>query len=105
MLNVGELCERDVVVGTPEMTVAAAAKLMRQQHVGCIVIVDKRTGGLGVPRGILTDRDIVVEITATDLDAKVITAGDIMSRDLVTVRAEEGPIEAMRLMRHKGVRR
>ena len=105
MTKIGELCERDVVVGTPEMTVADAAKLMRQQHVGCIVIVEKRSGGLGTPKGIVTDRDIVVEITATGLDPAVMTVSDIMPNELVTIRADDGPLEAMRLMRVKGVRR
>ena len=84
MSKIGEVCERDVVVGTPDLTVAAAAKLMRHKHVGCVVIVDSMTGGLGVPRGIVTDRDIVVEVTATDLDPNTITVGDIMPREIVT---------------------
>jgi CBS domain-containing protein len=105
MMKIGELCERDVVVATPETTIAEAATLMRQQHVGCIVVVDRQNGGLGIPRGVVTDRDIVVEITATGLDPKVMTVGDIMTRELVTIRADDGPLEAMRLMRVKGVRR
>ena len=42
---------RDVIVGTSEMTVAAAAKLMRHHHVGSLVIVDRVKGGLGIPLG------------------------------------------------------
>ena len=105
MSKIGEVCERDVVVGTPDLTVAAAAKLMRHKHVGCVVIVDSMTGGLGVPRGIVTDRDIVVEVTATDLDPNTITVGDIMPREIVTVRADQDVAAAMQLMRLKGVRR
>lgn len=105
MTTIGELCMRDVVVGTSEMTLAAAAKLMRHQHIGCIVVVDKTDGGLDIPLGIVTDRDIVVEVTATDLDPSTITVGDIMPHELVTARADEGTLEAMRIMRSKGVRR
>lgn len=105
MTTIGEICLRDVIVGTPDMTVAAAAKLMRHHHVGSVVIVDRMNGGLGIPLGIVTDRDIVVEVTATDLDPGTITVGDIMTGELVTVRADEGTLEAMQIMRFKGVRR
>ena len=96
---------RDVIVGTSELTVAAAAKLMRQHHVGSLVIVDRVDGGLGIPLGIVTDRDIVVEVIATDLDPNTMTVGDIMSGKVVTVRADAGAVEAMQIMRTRGVRR
>jgi len=105
MTTIGELCVRDVVTGTCEMTVAAAAKLMRQEHVGCVVIVDKANGGLGVPLGIVTDRDIVLEVTAPGLDANAVSIGSIKPRELVTARADKDALEALRLMRSKGVRR
>lgn len=105
MRTVGELCERDVVVATPDTTVAAAAKLMRHRHVGSLVIVDRANGGLRHPVGIVTDRDIVVEVTADDLNANELTVADVMSEEVVTVRADEGALEAMQIMRSKGVRR
>lgn len=105
MTMIGAVCMRDVIVGTPDMTVAGAAKLMRHHHVGSVVIVDKMSGGLGIPLGIVTDRDIVVEVTATDLDPNTTTVGDIMPGEVVTVRADAGALEAMQIMRVKGVRR
>ena len=104
MTMIGEICARDVIAATPETTVGAAAKLMRQHHVGSIVIV-AGNGGVRAPLGIVTDRDIVVEVTATDLDPNTITVGDIMRRELVTVRADEGALQAMHTMRSRGVRR
>ena len=105
MARISELCERDVVTATEDTTVAEAAKVMRRQHVGCIVVVDRKNGGLGVPKGLVTDRDIVVEVTATGLDPGVITVGDIMQPELVTVLGDATPQDAMRLMRTKGLRR
>ena len=105
MTKIAEMCERDVVVASREMSVADAAKLMRSRHVGCVVVVDAVSGGLGVPRGIVTDRDIVMGVVATDLDPKVITVVDIMPRELVVVLADQDPLEAIRLMRARGVRR
>jgi CBS domain-containing protein len=105
MTKISELCERDVVVTGPETTIAEAAKLMRTRHVGCVVVVDQQEAGLPIPRGIITDRDLVVEIMALGLDAKVMAVSDIMSQELVTVHAEANPHQAMRLMRAKGLRR
>jgi CBS domain-containing protein len=105
MPNIRELCTREVVVAARDTTVAAAAKLMRHHHVGTIVVCDQVNGGRRVPLGIVTDRDIVIGVIAPDLDAAVITAGDIMSPQLITARETEGVLQALEIMRYKGVRR
>ena len=105
MTTVGEMCARDAIVTTPETTIAEAAKTMREHHVGSIVVVQADGQGLRRPVGIVTDRDIVVEVVGVDLDPDVITVGDIMVADPVTVRAGESVMEAARAMRSKGVRR
>jgi CBS domain-containing protein len=77
---------------------------MRGQHVGALVVVDGE-GESSHPVGIVTDRDIVVEVMAPEVDASAFTVGDIMAGDLVTVRASDGVFETIRLMESKGVRR
>lgn len=104
-MTAGEICVRDVVVATRDTTVTEAAKLMRQQHVGSLVIVDRTEEGLRVPLGIVTDRDIVIEVTATELDPATITVGDIMPAEVVTVRGDADVHDALQVMRRKGVRR
>ena len=103
-MAIGEICNREVVYVNRDVTVNAACKLMRHYHVGSLVVVDE-IDGKRVPAGILTDRDIVVEIDATDLDPKVITVGDIMLPELVTVPENQGVLETIEIMRSKGVRR
>jgi CBS domain-containing protein len=105
MLTIGEICNREVVFTTRDTSIAATARLMRQYHVGTVVIVDQMNGDTRVPVGIVTDRDLVVEVLATELDPKAITAGDIMGPELVSARETEGLAEAMEMMRFKGVRR
>jgi len=39
-MTIAEICTRDVVVATRDITVRNAAKLMREYHVGCIVLVE-----------------------------------------------------------------
>jgi CBS domain-containing protein len=104
-MTIGEICTRVTVFTTREATVADAAKLMRQHHVGSLVVVEDVNGGKRVPVGIVTDRDAVIEVMATGLDANTITVGDIMEQELVTARESEGVFETMQIMRYKGVRR
>ena len=55
-----------MITTTADISVAAAAKLMRHHHVGTVVIMETMNDGLGTPIGIVTDRDIVVEELATE---------------------------------------
>ena len=103
-MPVGELCIRQVVVAPRKASVLEAAKLMRQYHVGDIVVTDD-IDGRRVPVGIVTDRDIVLEVLAQELDATSLTVGDIMAGDLITVRENEGVFQTIQLMRAKGARR
>lgn len=103
-MTIGEICNRDVVYAARETTVYGGAQLMRQHHVGALVVVDELPGKR-VPVGVVTDRDIVVEVNAVDLDPKTITVGDIMDRELVTVTESAGLPETVEAMRAKGVRR
>ena len=105
MMTIASVCNRDVAFTTRETPVAAAAKLMRHGHVGSLVVVDQMNGGKRIPVGIVTDRDIIVEVIATGLDPAVITVGDIMERELVVGRESNSVIEILEIMRFKGVRR
>lgn len=105
MTSIASICNRSVAFTTRDTTVASASKLMRHGHIGSLVVVDQLNGGRRVPAGIVTDRDIIVEILATGLDPAVITVGDIMSTELVTARETDEVNEVLRVMRAKGVRR
>jgi CBS domain-containing protein len=84
--------------------VADAAELMRQEHVGDLVVVERR-GSAQVPIGILTDRDIVVGVVAKRVAPESVTVGDAMTRDVLTVREDSSLEFALREMRRYGVRR
>jgi len=103
-LNVGEICTRSVSIAFRRTPLNGVARLMRENHVGCLVVVDE-VGGLRIVVGILTDRDIVTRVLAADLDPKILCAEDVMSTDLVTARESDSIIDLMRAMRRKGVRR
>lgn len=103
-MAMSELCNSDVITLERNSTIAQAAKLMRQHHVGAVIVVEMKDGRRS-PVGIVTDRDIVVELVATELDPDVITVGDIMVHTLVSISEKSGLLEAIRLMADKGVRR
>jgi len=103
-MNAGELCNREVVYTYRDTRLDEAARLMRERHVGSLVVVVDRLSER-VPVGILTDRDIVVAVVAKQLDARTLTAGEVMSRELATVRDVDSIADALRLMRERGIRR
>ena len=101
---VGEYCNREVVVVGAEDSVLEAARVMREYHVGDVVIVEEKYGKQS-PIGIMTDRDIVLEIVAEGADPETIRVGDAMSFDLVKVNHDDDLMHAIETMRDKGVRR
>jgi len=102
-MAIGDLCNRTVTVIEPEHSVRAAAVLMREQHVGALVVV--RNDGTRKPIGIITDRDIAIGVVAVGLDPEVLTVGDIMGSRIYTAPVDQGVLETVRQMRTKGIRR
>ena len=103
-MTIGAICNRKVITVQRDATVLHAAVLMRQHHVGDVVVIENRDNKT-VPIGIVTDRDIVVELVATELDCNVITVGDIIITKLIVVKDSASVLEAIQLMANKGVRR
>lgn len=103
-MSIKELCKRELVTVGRDDTIFKAAELMRQNHVGDVLVVEKKHDTT-VALGIVTDRDVVVEIVAPGLDPKVITVGDIMLPHLACIEEERGIFDAIKLMTSKGIRR
>jgi CBS domain-containing protein len=102
-MAIGNICIREVAVAGRDTTIQEAARLMRQFHVGDLVVVEG--DGRPNPVGLVTDRDIVLAVVAPGLDPEVFTLGDLATRDLVTCREDQGVFECIQLMRVHGVRR
>lgn len=103
-MNVNLVCNHNVATVGVDTSVADAATLMREQHVGDLIVVAPRTNA-SVPVGILTDRDIVVGVVAKRVDPSGVTVGDAMTRDILTIREDASLEFALREMRRYGVRR
>jgi CBS domain-containing protein len=97
-----DICRRQVVVAERSTPLQEVAQLMRKGHVGSVVVVD---GEGRRPVGIVTDRDLVVEVMAPGLDSRTITAGDVMSTSPAVTHEDDDALWALKTMRERGVRR
>jgi len=104
-MRIKEICSRVVVVAEPDTNLREAARLMRDHHVGALVVIEASNGGRR-PIGIVTDRDIVVAVVAAaGVQPEALTVGDVMSRNLVVADESVGVFEAVDLMQDHGTRR
>ena len=101
-MKTGNICQRPVVTIRPADEVVKAAQLMREKHVGYLVVVETDTMR---PVGVLTDRDIVVAVVAREIKAQTLRVADIMSARPITAREDESVEEALGKMRQFGIRR
>ncbi len=95
-----DICIRPVVTVTDDISVQEAAKLMRAKNVGTVVVVNN-----GRPKGVLTDRDIAVDVVARDMDPMTLCVGDVMRKNPTVIRADKGILDATKLLGARGVRR
>ena len=103
-MTVGEHCNREVVIISGDESVKVAAELMRRHHVGDVVLVEERKGKR-VPIGIVTDRDLVVEVMAAGLVAEELAVRDIVIESPFIVREDDSLFDALEMMRSRRVRR
>ena len=103
-MKAGELCNREVITARRDTTIPDAARLMRDHHVGSLVVVETSEGYVK-PVGIITDRDLVIEIVAENIDLNTVTVGDIMSYALLKISDQESIFDTAQRMRARGVRR
>lgn len=98
------ICTPEVACCGPQTTVLEAAHLMRRRHTGDLVVVDGDEAG-AAPLGVITDRDIVVEVLGKGLDPAATTVASIMRTPVVIANEGEDASQALERMRHHGVRR
>jgi CBS domain-containing protein len=98
--SIKEVMTRDVRACEPNATVAEAAKVMAQEDVGPVPIVED-----GRLVGIVTDRDIVVRVVAEGRDPDATTVREIASTELVTVSPDDALDDALNRLAERQVRR
>jgi len=106
-MNAGSVCKRSVVTIRPTDDLIGAAHIMREKHVGYLIVSDTSDPAPAHKRvvGVLTDRDIVVGVLAQEVDARALKVGDVMTRDPLLIEEGQSIEAVLRHMREAGVRR
>jgi len=103
-MTVSDYCERNIALLTRDASLQEAAMMMRIHHLGEVIVIDK-LNGKNIPVGVVTDRDLVIEIMALEVDVEQISVGNIMSLELITVRQDNNLSDTLDIMQQHGVRR
>lgn len=96
----GEMSIKPVVTIAPNASIKEAAKLMRTRKVGALVVTSSRK-----PIGILTDRDIAVDVVAAGGDPSAMTVAKVMHRHPRVLREDRGLFDAVKTFSSAGIRR
>ena len=103
-MKLKELCVLEVACCRPDTTIAEAARLMRLHHTGDLIVTDE-SDGTRDPVGIVTDRDIVMEVIAKGRDIDQTRVNEVMAKPVVIASGSESVSIAIDRMRTHGVRR
>jgi predicted transcriptional regulator len=103
-MKVGECCKHGVVSISGKADILEAACLMRDAHVGFLVVFDQGDN-LKQPIRVLTDRDIVLEVLAREVGPRSVRVEDVMTREPLIARASDELTDLVQGMRLAGVRR
>lgn len=98
------LAKSKLVTVSRNTGITEAARLMREQHVGEVVVTELHEGRQ-VPVGMLTDRDLVVTVLAVGADPGAITVNEAMSTSVVAVFDGESLDGVVELMKECSVKR
>jgi CBS domain-containing protein len=98
------ICNREVLIAQKNDTLVEAAKLMREYQVGSIVVIEEQNG-IRYPVGLVTDRDLVIEVIAKEVNINSVTLGDVMYRDIILGKESDDVNETIKIMRQRGIRR
>lgn len=101
-LKVSEMMSRNLITVTPRDTVFKAAKLMTENNIGSVVVMEE-----GTLRGIVTERDLISRYIAKNDGRKPeeVKVEEVMTREPIVVRDNIDLDEAARVMVEHNVRR
>ena len=98
--TVRDLMTPDPVTLPTETSLADAARYMRDNEIGDVLVTDT-----GRVCGVVTDRDIVVRAVAEGLDPHKTELGNVCSPNIISLTTSDSTDEAVRLMREHAIRR
>ncbi len=103
-MRIQDICTHRVASVTATESLIDAAAVMRERHVGNVVVVEE-TDDKSKVIGILTDRDIIVAVVAAGLTPESLLVSDVMSKPVYCSGSTQDVFDAVAIMREHGVRR
>ncbi len=99
-MTIREMARTDVVTADPETTTREISRLLEEENVGSVIVTEDQE-----PVGIVTDRDLALDVIGEGKNSATIAAADVMTEDLFTVEPGESIYDVLAGMRERGVRR
>ena len=103
MKKCSDIMTESLVYSSPEDTVLSVAQLMKTEDIGPVLIIDNEESKRLV--GIVTDRDLALKVVAEGRDPQTTKVEEVMTRKLVTCRADDDVENAMNAMAQYQLRR
>jgi len=103
-MDLNKIGKSSVITVPSHIQIDDAAKIMRSNHIGDLIVVEEKEGAK-IPVGIITDRDIVLATIALGIPTENLSVGDIMSTNLITSNKNESLLHIINLMKDNGVKR
>ncbi len=97
---VKDLMTKNVIVINPYATIKEVALLMSQNNVGCLLVAKNKKA-----MGIITERDLLKRVFATDVNVEFLRVMDIMTADITTVEKDKDVDYAIDLMIKKNIKK
>lgn len=87
MTTCSDVMTRNPVCAQPEDTVVNVARLMKEKDIGPVPIVEDKVSKKLL--GIVTDRDLAIKVVAAGRDPKTTLVKDVMTKVVITCRADD----------------
>lgn len=102
-ISISSVMNPDVITGTKDQNIMNACKIMRDNNIGCIIIID--LGNRDEPIGIITERDVVNTLAGLDPTSIRVALSELMTKPLITINENSSVKDAIELMNNKDIRR
>jgi CBS domain-containing protein len=100
-MAVSKISTKDVATAIPDETLRQAARRMAARNVGTLVILDS----LGRPSGVVSDRDLMLQVLVEERNPDTTTVSEVMSTPVAAIHESAGIDDALREMAACRVRR
>jgi CBS domain-containing protein len=77
-MRVGDICANNFLHVSLQESILNIAKLMRSQNVGIVVVIEGSDGQIR-PSGLITDRDIVIEVDSLQIGSQVVAKSILLT--------------------------